>query len=250
MKRMGAVSVFFILLAIACSSTDTPRITNPTALEATVQALASENNATTPPNSGIDVDIESTITYRVQGTVQALFNATPIPSPTPTIGTPQTTSTPEPTSFTIQTGGSFNTAPAPTPTRISPVPTTQVTTPAPTRPLDCVSASDGVRVSAWINGNLVASTSVDSGLYTLLVEQPTDEIFFDETITFTLGNSEALQTITWKQGAASKLDLTAQLDGISRFAPNQLKARSLSGGPLAQPLPPHVILGTARIGDC
>ncbi len=250
MKRMGAVSVFFILLAIACSSTDTPRITNPTALEATVQALASENNATTPPNSGIDVDIESTITYRVQGTVQALFNATPIPSPTPTIGTPQTTSTPEPTSFTIQTGGSFNTAPAPTPTRISPVPTTQVTTPALTRPLVCVSASDGVRVSAWINGNQVASTSVDSGLYTLLVEQPTDEIFFDETITFTLGNSEALQTITWKQGAASKLDLTAQLDGISRFAPNQIREISLSGGLLAQPLPPHVILGTARVGNC
>lgn len=250
MKRMGAVAVFLMLMALACGSTDSPQTSIPSALEATVQALASENNATAQANPGVDVDIEATITYRVQVTVQALFNATPIPSPTPTLGAPQATPSPEPTSFTIQTGGSFNTAPAPTPTRVSAGTATPVTTPRPTGSLDCVSAADGVRVSAWINGNIVASASVDSGLYTLLIDQPSGETFFNETVTFTLGNSEAAQSITWKQGAASELDLTAARDGLSRSAPDRPKETSLAGGPLAQPLPPHVILGTARVGNC
>jgi hypothetical protein len=97
---------------------------------------------------------------------------------------------------------------------------------------------------------VVASTLVQSGRYLLLVEQSTGDSFTGQTITFTVENSTADQVATWKEGGGTELDLTAQGSGQSRLVPIGFDLVSLKGGPLAQPLPPHVILGSVFVGNC
>jgi hypothetical protein len=189
-----------------------------------------------------------------------LLNATPIPSPTPTQAAH--TPTPEPTSFTTQIGGSFNTAQPPTVTprpqtspTVTPRPQTSPTatlspTESPGQAVGCNVAGEGLKVSAWINGTLVASTLVQSGRYLLLVEQSTGDSFTGQTITFTVGNSTADQMVTWKEGEGTELDLTAPGSGHSRLVPTGFGLVSSKGGPLAQPLPPHAILGSVFVGNC
>ena len=249
MKRLAAVIVPQMLFALACGDAASTQTPLPQEVAATVQAIAAETQTASPPYTG-GPDIEATIVARVQATVRALLNATPIPSPTPTQAAP--TPTPEPTSFTTQIGGSFNTAQPPTG---SPRPQTAPTaTPSPTESLGqavgCNVAGEGLKISAWINGTLVASTLVQSGRYLLLVEQSTGDSFTGQTITFTVGNSTAEQVVTWKEGEGTELDLTAQGSGQSRLVPTGFDLVSLKGGPLAQPLPPHAILGSVFVGSC
>ncbi|MCI0900225.1 MAG: hypothetical protein J4N70_04765 [Chloroflexi bacterium] len=248
MKRLGAVLVFMILLALACGETATPHTPLSPALEATAQAVVSETESASQTTAGTDA--EATITARVQATVQALISATPIPSPTPTLSV--SVPTPEPTSFTTMIGGPFNTAPAPTATQIpAPAPshTTQPTL-LPTRLAGCSAAADGVEVSAWINGDLAATATVESGSYLLLVEQLSGYSFGGQTINFTVAGHEAGQSLVWTQGGATELNLTARGGGSGRLAPADVGGPYLGGGPLAQPLLPHVILGTVFVGDC
>ena len=249
MKRLAAVIVPLMLFALACgdaASTQTPLLQE---VEATVQAIAFETQTASPPYTG-GPNIEATIVARVQATVRALLNATPIPSPTPTQAAP--TPTPEPTSFTTQIGGSFNTAQPPTVTprpQASPIATLGPTE-SPGQTVGCNVAGEGLKVSAWINGTLVVSTLVQSGRYLLLVEQSTGDSFTGQTITFTVGNSTADQVVTWKEGEVTELDLTAPGSGQSRLVPAGFDLVSSKGGPLAQPLPPHAILGSVFDGNC
>ena len=249
MKRLAAVIVPLMLFASACgdaASTQTPLLQE---VAATVQAIAFETQTASPPYTG-GPDIEATIVARVQATVRALLNATPIPSPTPTQAAP--TPTPEPTSFTTQIGGSFNTAQPPTITprpQTSPIATLGPTE-SPGQTVGCNVAGEGLKVSAWINGTLVVSTLVQSGRYLLLVEQSTGDSFTGQTITFTVGNSTADQVVTWKEGEVTELDLTAPGSGQSRLVPAGFDLVPSKGGPLAQPLPPHAILGSVFDGNC
>ena len=259
MKRLAAVIVPLMLFALACGDAASTQTPLPQEVAATVQAIAAETQTASPPYTG-GPDIEATIVARVQATVQALLNATPIPSPTPTQAAP--TPTPEPTSFTTQIGGSFNTAQPPTvtprpqtsPTATPSMQTSPTATPSPTespgQAVGCNVAGEGLKISAWINGTLVASTLVQSGRYLLLVEQSTGDSFTGQTITFTVGNSTAEQVVTWKEGEGTELDLTAQGSGQSRLVPTGFDLVSLKGGPLAQPLPPHAILGSVFVGSC
>ena len=249
MKRLAAVIVPLMLFALACGDAASTQTPLPQEVAATVQPIAAKTQTARPLYTG-GPDIEATIVARVQATVRALLNATPIPSPTPTQAAP--TPTPEPTSFTTQIGGSFNTAQPPT---VSPRPQTSPTaTPSPTespgQAVGCNVAGEGLKISAWINGTLVASTLVQSGRYLLLVEQSTGDSFTGQTITFTVGNSTAEQVVTWKEGEGTELDLTAQGSGQSRLVPTGFDLVSLKGGPLAQPLPPHAILGSVFVGSC
>ncbi|MCH7737847.1 MAG: hypothetical protein IH872_10675 [Chloroflexi bacterium] len=246
MKRLGAVLVPLLILALACGEAGAPQTPLPPALEATVQAVVSETRAAN--QSTAESDTEATITARVQATVMALINATPIPSPTPTRGV--STPTIQPTGFTTTQGGSFNTVPAPTATRIPTRTPTPSPTLLPTRLAPCSAAADGVEVSAWVNGFLAASTRVQSGSYTLLVEQPSGASFSGQTITFKVGGFDAKQTVRWMQGGATELVLSAPGGGLSRLDPAGSGQSSLAGGLTAQPLPPHVILGTVFVGDC
>ena len=249
MKRLAVVIVPLILFALACGDAASTQTPLPQEVAATVQAIAAETQTASPPYTG-GPDIEATIVARVQATVRALLNATPIPSPTPTQAAP--TPTPEPTSFTTQIGGSFNTAQPPT---VTPRPqTSPAATPSPTespgQTVGCNVAGEGLKVSAWINGTVVASTLVQSGRYLLLVEQSTGDSFTGQTITFTVENSTADQVATWKEGGGTELDLTAQGSGQSRLVPIGFDLVSSKGGPLAQPLPPHAILGSVFVGNC
>ena len=250
MKRLAVVMVPLMLFALACGDAASTQTPLPQKVAATVPAIATETQQTaSPPYTG-GPDIEATIVARVQATVRALLNATPIPSPTPTQAAP--IPTPDPTSFTTQTGGSFNTAQPPT---VTPQPQTPPTaTPGPTespgQSVGCNVAGEGLKISAWINGTLVASTLVKSGRYLLLVEQSTGDSFAGQTITFTVGNSTAEQVATWKWGGTEMLDLTAQGSGQSRLVPTGFDLVLSKGGPLAQPLPPHAIQGSVFIGNC
>lgn len=250
MKRLAVVMVPLMLFALACGDAASTQTPLPQKVAATVPAIATETQQTSSPPYTGGPDIEATIVARVQATVRALLNATPIPSPTPTQAAP--IPTPDPTSFTTQTGGSFNTARPPT---VTPQPQTPPTaTPGPTespgQSVGCNVAGEGLKISAWINGTLVASTLVKSGRYLLLVEQSTGDSFAGQTITFTVGNSTAEQVATWKWGGTEMLDLTAQGSGQSRLVPTGFDLVSLKGGPLAQPLPPHAIQGSVFIGNC
>ena len=250
MKRLAVVIVPLMLFALACGNAASTQTPLPQKVAATVPAIATETQQTaSPPYTG-GPDIEATIVARVQATVRALLNATPIPSPTPTQAA--LTPTPDPTSFTTQTGGSFNTVQPPT---VTPKPQTPPTaTPSPTespgQTVGCNVAEEGLEISAWINGTLVASTLVKSGRYLLLVEQSTGDSFAGQTITFTVGNSTAEQVATWKWGGTEMLDLTAQGSGQSRLVPTGFDLVSSKGGLLAQPLPPHAIQGSVFIGNC
>ena len=250
MKRLAVVMVPLMLFALACGDAASTQTPLPQKVAATVPAIATETQQTaSPPYTG-GPDIEATIVARVQATVRALLNATPIPSPTPTQAAP--IPTPDPTSFTTQTGGSFNTAQPPT---VTPQPQTPPTaTPGPTessgQSVGCNVAEEGLTISAWINGTLVASTLVQSGRYSLLVEQSTGDSFTGQTITFTVGNSLADQITTWLAGEGTELDLTAQGIGQSRLVPTDFDLVSSKGGPLAQLLSPHAIQGSGFIGNC
>ena len=248
MKRLVSVLVPLVLLALACGEADAPSEQLPPAIKAMAQAVVAETQAADQTASRPDT--ESTITAAVQATVRALINATPIPSPTPTEGIPAPTI--QPTSFTTRQGGSFNTSPTPTairfPTR-TPLPTA-VVTPRPTRLTLCAAAADGVEVSAWVNGRLAATTQVEFGSYTLLVEQPSGASFTDQLISFKVGSSDAKQSVRWTQGGATELALSAPGVPLSRFTPNGPGPSFLAGGLLAQPLPPHVVLGTVFVGAC
>ena len=250
MKRLAVVMVPLMLFALACGDAASTQTPLPQKVAATVPAIATETQQTSSPPYTGGPDIEATIVARVQATVRALLNATPIPSPTPTQAAP--IPTPDPTSFTTQTGGSFNTAQPPT---VTPQPQTPPTaTPGPTespgQSVGCNVAGEGLKISAWINGTLVASTLVKSGRYLLLVEQSTGDSFAGQTITFTAGNSTADQVATWKWGGTEMLDLTAQGSGQSWLVPTGFDLVSSTGGLLAQPLPPHAIQGSVFIGNC
>ena len=259
MKRLAVVIVPLMLFALACGDAASTQTPLPQEVAATVQAIAAETQNASPPYTG-GPDIEATIVARVQATVRALLNATPIPSPTPTQAAP--TPTPEPTSFTTQIGGSFNTAQPPTvtprpqtsPTATPSTQTSPTATPSPTespgQAVGCNVAGEGLKISAWINGTLVASTLVQSGRYLLLVEQSTGDSFTGQTITFTVGNSTAEQVVTWKEGEGTELDLTAQGSGQSRLVPTDFDLVSSKGGPLAQLLWQHVIVGSVFVGNC
>ena len=128
MKRLAVVMVHLMLFALACGDAASTQTPLPQKVAATVPAIATETQQTSSPPYTGGPDIEATIVARVQATVRALLNATPIPSPTPTQAA--LTPTPDPTSFTTQTGGSFNTVQPPT---VTPKPQTPPTaTPSPT----------------------------------------------------------------------------------------------------------------------
>ncbi|HCP24607.1 MAG: hypothetical protein FI717_08650 [SAR202 cluster bacterium] len=239
MKGLGFLLVPILLLVLGCGEltlTGTP----PPDLAATVQALIAENQSATQPapEATEAPDTEATITARVQSTVQALLNATAVPSPTPT-----QSSSPFITVSTPTKSGSR----LPTPTGI-PLPTPSAT-PFPTLAVACRLAADGTEVSAWVNGSQAATTTVASGEYTLFVTQGSGSSFSGQTITFKIGSTDAKQSVTWVQGGATEMDLTTVSGGLGRSFPGQ-NDRPSSGGVLAQPVPPHVVLGTASVGDC
>ena len=73
--------------------------------------------------------------------------------------------------------------------------------------LDGAAAVDGAAVTAWIDGEQVASTNASGGEYSLLVDQG-DSSFAGKTVSFKVSGAIATETAPWMQGGGDVLNLT------------------------------------------
>jgi len=73
------------------------------------------------------------------------------------------------------------------------------------------SASDGTSVSAWIDGEVVSTTTTSDGAYNLIVEDP-DNQFSGEIVSFTVDGQNTGLSETFSNGAVDSLDLSITSD--------------------------------------
>lgn len=276
--------MLFSVLAMGCGQANTLGITpvprSKPNIEATVQAAVaatiSATSGTRIPTADPKPLIPSsqmpssqiTDADRVQATLTALLATPPVSAlgassvtPIPPESTPRPTSTPLPTVIWAPTRVPTQALPTllPAPTAIRqvvtpPTPTTAVQ-PTPTVPLErtwernCQLALDGMPVTAWIDGAQVASGQVADGSYFLIVKHPEGGAFAGRTVTFKIGEFAAEESATWIQGGGDELDLTANSGPgpASSITPASPSTQQRLGGLLAQPLPPHIFLGTASL---
>ena len=270
-----ALPLLTSVLAMACTQLITPDPTpvpgsNPdidatvsAAVAATVSAALGTQFPTatpTPQAPGPQV----TEAARVQATVTALLATPPVPALSASSATPMPSDpTPAPTALPTlallptatltppRTAAAPLPAPTATPQVVTPPTPTATVQPTPTVTLDggCQVAPNGTLVTAWIDGGQFASAQVANGRYNLFVEQPEGESFSGKTVTFKIGDIVANELAIWAQGGGDELDLTATtgsvpVASIPSASPGPQHHR---GGPLAQPLPPHIFLGTVTL---
>ena len=80
--------------------------------------------------------------------------------------------------------------------------------------LDGATAADGAAVTAWIDGDQVASTTASSGSYSLIVDQG-DSSYAGSTVTFKVSGANAAESAEWVQGGGDELNLVATTGGAS-----------------------------------
>jgi len=73
--------------------------------------------------------------------------------------------------------------------------------------LDGAAAADGAAVTAWIDGEQVASTNASGGDYSLIVDQG-DSSYAGKTVSFKVSGVNATEAATWMQGGGDVLNLT------------------------------------------
>ena len=73
--------------------------------------------------------------------------------------------------------------------------------------LDGATAADGAAVTAWVDGEQVAATTVKGGDYDLLVVSNTG--FAGATVSFKVSGVDASQTIAWEEGGGDIVNLIA-----------------------------------------
>ena len=73
--------------------------------------------------------------------------------------------------------------------------------------LDGATAADGAAVTAWVDGEQVAATTVKGGDYDLLVASNTG--FAGATVSFKVSGVDASQTIAWEEGGGDIVNLIA-----------------------------------------
>jgi len=74
--------------------------------------------------------------------------------------------------------------------------------------LDGATAADGAAVTAWIDGEQVASTTAAAGMYSLIVDQG-DSAYAGKTVSFKVSGAHAAETAEWMQGGGDELNLVA-----------------------------------------
>ena len=182
---------------------------------------------------------------------------TQAPSPPPAI-----TPTPQPSPALEQTEEP-TALPTPAPT---PSPTPEAT-PSPTATLMPAATAEPARAStptmaptATLAPTAAPTTTpvpapAFDGIYTLTVEQPLGESYAGKAITFKIGGLTATETAIWQQGQTNELNLTASSSAairdpsssnLAKTYPQSL-AGTLLASPLAQPAPPSVFQGTAKV---
>ena len=73
--------------------------------------------------------------------------------------------------------------------------------------LDGATAADGAAVTAWVDGEQVAATTVKGGDYDLLVVSNAG--FAGATVSFKVSGADASQTIAWEEGGGDIVNLIA-----------------------------------------
>ena len=73
--------------------------------------------------------------------------------------------------------------------------------------LDGATAADGAAVTAWVDGEQVASTTAKGGDYDLLVVSNAG--FAGATVSFKVSGADASQTIAWEEGGGDIVNLIA-----------------------------------------
>ena len=190
----------------------------------------------------------------------------PTRQPTPTTAAqptamPEPTNTPEPTSTPVPEP-SPTAAPAPTNTFVPP-PTeppkaepTAEPTPLPTIAPTVVPTETPTEVPAPTPAP-VQTTPSEPTTYVLSVHQPGDQVYAGKTVTFMVGDLQAVETAVWRQGGLDKLDLSVsgtakEWDVLPSSATvvardSGVSSRGLLARPAFQPVPPHVFAGTVTI---
>jgi hypothetical protein len=186
----------------------------------------------TPEATQRPLDIQrSETSNRATGDADPEPTATPEPVPTPTFTPePTPTNTPEPTPAATPEPTATVT-PEPTPMNTpEPTPTAEPTsTPAPqplgerqttiaphvfagTASIGGQPASDGVEITAWVEGfsEPVGEGVVSLGSYSLKVFQFGTTSFSGRTITFKIGESVAAETGTWQSFGADVVNITVE----------------------------------------
>ena len=257
-----------IFLSLACTELITPGGTadfnqpGPTQdVEATVQAAVSgtlqaivnsaQGQTIPEPQPTIGVGLEATITALLATRPAAVF-PTPSQPLDPLAETPESPATELPPTPTQATAIEFPPTSVPQATAL-PAPTATLAiqptaTPAPAA--SCTTAPQGTLVAALIFGQQVADSSVENGSYILLVEQPEGGNFDGKMVTFKVDGINASQSGIWRQGGADIIDLTVTPIPAPQPTPQgaaSAPTQTRGIGPLAQPLRPHVFVGTASI---
>ena len=83
---------------------------------------------------------------------------------------------------------------------------------AVTANVDGAPASDGTVVTAWIDGNQVASGEVTDGVAILIISG--DASFTGKTISFKIGDFDAAETDTWEQGGHVNPEITISASSV------------------------------------
>ncbi|MCH7713648.1 MAG: hypothetical protein IIC99_08505 [Chloroflexi bacterium] len=105
---------------------------------------------------------------------------------------------------------------------------------AVTANVDGAPASNGTVVTAWIDGNQVASGEVTDGVAILIISG--DASFTGKTISFKIGNFDAAETDTWEQGGHVNPEITISASSV--MEPTAVPATAVP-----------VVVATAEKGD-
>lgn len=261
-----------LMLAVACSQSNTTGLTpipssNPD-FEATITAAVA---ATVSASSGSPIRVATPVSItpgvrmteadRIQATITALLATPPVPGLKPPMVFPtevptQVPPNPTPTpalrtlsAATVVHPQGPTSAPIISPT-ITPAPTaTLQPTPTAIPEYNCQVATDGTLITAWIDGRQVATDRVAEGKYALLLERPEGGVFADKKVTFDIEGHATDQFAIWAIGGSNELDLSANVvsEPTSSIPSSSPSRHRISGGLLAQLLPPHVFVGSASL---
>ena len=222
------LSVLVLLALAACGGGDTP--------------------ATSPPVE--QPTRQSPATTAAQPTVTSSPTETPPPTST-TAAMPSPAAAPAATTAPTK-------APAPTDTPVATPKDTPV--PAPTvepTPLPTAAPTEAPTEVPTSTPEPLPGTPSEPTAYLLSVHQPGDQAYSGKTVTFMIGNLQAVETAVWRQGGLDSLDLSASGSAWSDTPQPSTPATAtrsssvVEGGLLArpafQPAPPHVFAGTVTI---
>ena len=230
------LSVLVLLALAACGGGDTPA-TSPPMEQPTRQPTATtgaQPAATTVP------------TETPAPTSTTAAEASPTAAPAATTAPPKA---PEPTDTPVPTPKD---TPVPAPTE---APTVEPTM-EPTR-LPTVAPTAAPTEVPTATPEPLPATPSEPTTYLLSVHQPGDQVYAGKTVTFMVGNLQAVETAVWRQGGLDSLDLSAS--GSARSDTPQpstpatatrdrgFSTSGLLARPAFQPAPPHVFAGTVTI---